>query len=118
MSVEFIARTRPLKDALARLSDNLLEVVGAKNIATGAYLNAATVTAILVNADTGAQIAGQTWPLALAYVASSNGDYRGTVNDDITVTTGQRVIAQITFNGGAGLQRYTELPLPVVVDRG
>lgn len=105
-------------EALLYLSDNLLEVVGAKNAATGDYLNAATVTATLVNADTGAQIAGQSWPMTLAYVASSNGDYRGTVNDDITVTKGQEVIAQITFNGGAGLQRYTEMPLRIIVDRG
>lgn len=105
-------------EALLQLSDNLLEVVGAKNAATGAHINSATVTAILVDANSGAQIAGQAWPMTLAYVAGSNGDYRGTVNDDIVVTKGQQVIARITFNGGAGLQRYTEKPLRIIVDRG
>lgn len=105
-------------EALLYLSDALLEVVGAKNTATGDYINTAAVTATLVDAKTGNQISGQVWPMALAYVAGSDGDYRGTINDDVGVTKGQNVIAQISFNGGAGLQRYVEKPLRIIVDRG
>lgn len=93
-------------EVLFRLSDNIIEVTGTINAATGSYINNADVTLTLVDADSGQEIAGQTWPLILSYVTGSNGDYRGTINDDISVSEQQEVVAKVTVDGGAGLRRH------------
>ena len=105
-------------ETFLRLSDNLLALLGAKNEATGQYLNAATVQVTVVDASTGTDIGGQTWPTSLPYVAGSNGDYRATLGAALAVTEGQRLTAKLSFDAGAGLQRYVELPVLVQTDQG
>ena len=90
-------------------SDNLIEVTGVLNVATNTYLNSATVTVRLVDAATSSDISGQSWPLTLTYVAASNGDYRGTLSDDLVISGSQNITAQVTVDGGAGLKRYWEV---------
>ena len=98
----------PNPETIYRLSDNIIEVTGVKNVATGAYLNSANVDVTLVDASSGAEVSGQTWPMALSYVAGSDGDYRGTITDAISIDEGQTLIAKVTVDGGAGLKRYWE----------
>lgn len=101
--------------ALLYLSDNLLEVIGARNSDTGAYINDASVQVTLIYAETGVPVGGQIWPLVCAYRAGSNGDYRGTIADDINVEKGSRLKAQVYVDGGPGLAGYAEVPLKVIV---
>ena len=96
------------------LTDNLLTLSGLQNAATGAYLNAATVTVSCTNYDTGLPIAGASWPLALTYVAASNGVYTATLVHGLVTTVGQRIQAAITaVDAGTGLQRVFYLTLQV-----
>ena len=96
-------------------SDNIIEVTGVTNVATSEYINNAVVTLTLVDTATGDEVSGQTWPLVLSYVTSSNGNYRGTINDDVTLSAQQTLTAKVTLDGGAGLKRYWEKPCVALV---
>lgn len=92
-------------------NDNVLTLVGLQNSVSAAYLNAATVTVTLVDSE-GTDIAGETWPVSMAYVASSDGNYRATLVDTLTgLTDADVVTAKVTADGGAGLNGYWEVPL-------
>ena len=98
-------------------TDNVLEVGGLLNGVTAAYANAATVAVTLTNADTGAQVAGATWPLALAYTSASNGVYTVTLPDTLSLVDGQRYLATITADAGAGLYKTWVLGVYAEYDR-
>lgn len=93
-------------------NDMLLSVTGLRNAATAAYLNSATVTATLVDA-LGVTVTGQSFPLTLAYVASSNGNYRGTLEDTLNTIVGDILTAQVTADAGPALRGYWEVPCQV-----
>jgi len=80
-------------------NDNLLSVENLKNAATDVYINDATVTATLKN-SAGGNVTGQSWPLTLAFVSSSNGDYKGILEDGLTLTEGTTYTALINVNAG------------------
>lgn len=95
------------------LNDMLIEIEGLQDVTDpGNYLNAATVTVTLVD-SVGAEVGNETWPLTMAYVSNSDGIYRATLNDDLTLILEARYTAKVSANGGAGLQGYWELPLTV-----
>lgn len=83
-------------------NDNVIELAGVRNGTTGDYLDAAAVAVTLTD-SAGAEVSGETWPLSMAYVAGSNGRYRATLADTLSLTAGQRYTATITADGGAGL---------------
>lgn len=91
-------------------NDTVLEVKGLKNEVTGAFLNSATVTATLVD-DDGNQVAGETWPKTLEYVADSDGIYRATLPYTLSLAAGGRYEANISVNAGAGLRASWSLPV-------
>jgi hypothetical protein len=80
-------------------NDNLLSVENLKNAATGVYINDATVTATLKN-SAGVNTTGQSWPLTLSFVSSSNGKYIGTLEDGLALTEGETYTAEINANAG------------------
>lgn len=80
-------------------NDNLLSVENLKNAATDVYINDATVTATLKD-KLGANVTGQSWPLTMTFVASSNGTYRGTLEDGLSLTEGESYTAEITADAG------------------
>lgn len=90
-------------------NDTVLEVKGLKNEMAGAFLNAATVQATLYD-SAGASVAGQSWPLALVYVPSSDGTYRGTLPYGLSLTAGDRYTARITADAGTGLRAQFDIP--------
>lgn len=97
------------------LNDMLIEIEGLQDVIDpGNYLNSATVTVTLVDSE-GTEVSGETWPLTMVYVGSSDGIYRATLNDDLGLTLGDQYTAKVSANGGAGLQGYWELPLIVKV---
>lgn len=90
-------------------NDTVLEVKGLKNEVTGDFLNAASVTATMVDAE-GDQVAGDVWPKSLVYVTGSDGTYRATLPYTMNLVAGGRYVAQISVNGGAGLRASFSLP--------
>lgn len=93
-------------------NDTLLEVSGLSDEATDAYINNATITAVVKDKD-GAQVAGQSWPLTLAYVAASDGDYRGVLEDTLAVEIGDSLMAEVTIDGGSGRKAFWRMPVKV-----
>ena len=81
-----------------------------QDAAAGTYINDATVTAT-IKTKSGSTVAG---PIAMSYVAASNGLYRGTIADDLAVTLGVSYVAEITADGGAGLKGAWSFPFTVV----
>ena len=94
-------------------NDNLLTLDALTNTADSSFINDATVTVTLVD-STGTEVTGETWPLAMSYVSSSNGKYQATLTDSLSLSKGTYT-AQITANGGAGLLGYWEITLRALV---
>lgn len=90
-------------------NDNLIELDVLTNAISSAYINNATVTMQLV--DSSNNVVAGTCSLTMAYIASSNGKYRATLPDTLTLTVGQEYKAKVTANGGDGLLGYWELRL-------
>ena len=76
-------------------SDMLLDLEGLLDEASGAYLNAATVSVTLKNAA-GTNLVGETWPKTMAYVAGTNGVYRAALSTSLVVAVGARYTAEIS----------------------
>lgn len=104
----------PSGDIIYKGNDNLLEIDLLTNDATGAFINAATVTVTLVDVE-GSEVAGQSWPTTLSYVSASDGKYRATLQDVLTLTASDIYTAKITADGGPGLLAYFELGLVVKI---
>ncbi len=98
-----------MTDILYLQSDNLLEVTGLQNAATETYINNATVTVTLADAS-GTAVSGQSWPATLPYVNGSNGDYRATLEDTLSLSENSTYVARVTVLAN-GLKRYFESPL-------
>ena len=92
-------------------NDNLLSVENLKNAATGVYINDATVSATLKNSS-GVNVTGQSWPLTLTFVSSSNGVYRGTLEDGLVLNEGETYTAEITADAGADQIANWSISLP------
>lgn len=73
----------------------VLQVI-VRNALTGAYINDATVNATIRDA-TGAEVAGQSWPMSLTYVPSSSGVYRAMLSSGIALVAGQSYRATFTI---------------------
>lgn len=99
-----VARGAAPADIYLDDTDHVLELNGLQNSRTGAYINGATVQVTLYDlSDT--TIAGETWPLTLSYVASSNGIYRATIRDTLDLDAGDVAKALLTADNGAGYHR-------------
>lgn len=75
-------------------SDMLLELENLSDEASGAVVNAATVTCTLKD-SAGVPLVGETWPKAMPYVASTHGVYRAALSNTLAVTVGARYSAEI-----------------------
>lgn len=99
-------------------NDNVLRVQRAYSIdlTTGdpVYLTAsATVAVTLLDTETGEEVDGETWPLALTYLAGSQGGFLGILRDGLTLTPGQALTARVTLDNGA--DQYGQVDLDVLV---
>lgn len=97
-------------------NDHYIELTGLQDSADSSYKNGATVEVTLKDAS-GNNLSGETWPLSMSYVASSNGNYRATLADTLAVVVGNRYTALVTANAGAGLQAEWEEPVKVLKRR-
>lgn len=85
-------------DVIYLANDNLLELQGLTNVANAAYVNTATVSATVVDKN-GTNVAGQSWPLTLSYVTASNGNYRGTLEDALSLTENEDYTVRVAVSG-------------------
>lgn len=99
-------------------NSNVLELQGLKDAITNAYINDATVTVTIVNAATGATVAGQSWPMTMTYVPASSGNYRAILADTISFTAKTKYKAKITANAGVGRVGYWEFEIRPLVRTG
>lgn len=95
-------------------NDNLIEVDELKDEVSGDFLLTATVTAVLKDAA-GATIGSS---ITLTFVAGSDGRYQGNIPDDLAVSLGDRITAEITADGGGADQRFFWIEKLVVENRG
>jgi len=89
---------------------NFIEWLGLRNAATEAYDNTATVVAT-VRDTAGAKVTGMS-SIAMAYVAASDGNYRGTItaSSALNLTEGLTYYIEITATGtGNGFRRIAVL---------
>lgn len=80
--------------------DQVFSVDGIQNPLTLAYITDATVNLTLLDSN-GDEIAGQVWPLAMAYVADSNGKYQVALPATLVADDGERGTASIEITSGA-----------------
>jgi hypothetical protein len=78
---------------------NVLDLLGLKDALTNAYLNSATVTVTVKDAS-GVAVPGESWPVTMAYVAGSNGNYRAIIEDDVEFVARRAYYAHIRADGG------------------
>ena len=89
-------------------NDNQLRIDGLRD-ADDTYINDATVICTgVVDAD-GNPVSGDSFPKTLTYVADSDGDYRGTLQQTLALEAGESYTATITVDGG-GFQAQFEVP--------
>jgi hypothetical protein len=78
---------------------NVLEIIGLKSAVEGTFVNDATVSVVVKDAN-GTPVAGQTWPTSLAYVTASSGDYRCILEHDLALENRQKYTAEISVEAG------------------
>ena len=83
-------------------NDALIEVKGLTDRGTGLFVSDAAVSVTLFDSE-GVEVAGQVWPLALAYIEDTDAVYRATLLASLPVTPGARYTAVIEADGGLGL---------------
>ena len=81
-------------------NDNVIQVTGLKNLVDDTYQNSATVTVTLKDSD-GVDVVGETWPLTLTYVASSNGNYGANLADTLSLVDGCKYTGTVIADAGA-----------------
>jgi len=92
------------------LNDNILELIGLKDVVLDSFMNAATVT-ITLNDRNDVPVTGQTWPTAMDYVAASDGKYRAVLEDAMSLDAGKNYTAIIDADGGVNLKGHWEVEL-------
>ncbi len=83
-------------------NDNLIELIGLKDIALNTFVNDATVLVTLTD-TAGVEVVGQSWPVTLTYVTASDGNYRAVLEDGLVLLSGRKYTAVITADAGGDL---------------
>lgn len=101
-----------MAEVIYKDNDNLVEVDELKNSATDAYINTATVNLTAIKDAAGANVTGSgiTFPIAMTYVASSNGKYQATVDKALALVAGHAYTAVIDAVS-SGIDGHWEIPL-------
>jgi len=84
-------------------NDSVLTLSGLINSVDSTYINSATVTYSLVDSNGATVDSG-----SMAYVASSNGIYRATLADTLSLTAGDSYTVIVDADGGSGLKYHSE----------
>lgn len=95
---------------------NVLDLIGLKNEIDDTFINSATVE-VTIKDDAGNNVIGQVWPLAMDYVATSDGDYRAFLSEDMELIANTKYIAYVEANGGANLVGHFEFHFKALARR-
>lgn len=79
---------------------NVLDLIGLHDEVDETYINDADVVVTVKDASD-VEVQGVTWPLTMAYVAASDGDYRGILSDELAFVARQTYYAHITADAGS-----------------
>jgi hypothetical protein len=79
---------------------NVHELRGLKDAVLDTFINTAVVTVTIKDAS-GVEVAGQTWPVVMDYVAASNGNYRAIIEDDVAFVARRTYYAHISATAGS-----------------
>lgn len=91
-------------------NDNLIEVDGLQNAASDAYITSVTSATFTLVDSSGNDVTGAV-DIALSYVSGSNGKWRGTLADTVSLTAAAKYTCNISINAGAGLQGEWSVPV-------
>ena len=86
-------------------NNSVIDVAGLRDEATGGFINNATVSVTLLD-QAGEQVDGADWPLALDFLAGSNGNYRATLPYTLAVGAGERYVARIVAIADSGRAQW------------
>lgn len=92
-------------------NDNLIRLSGLRDGAHEIYLNGATVTVTLVDAASGEEIDGETWPLTMDYISGTDGSYHAILPYDLALTGEQPLKAIVVADSGPGLRMSLRVPV-------
>lgn len=93
-----------------------IKLTGLQSSVDNSYVNDATVTATLYESDEVTEVTGETWPITLSYIASSNGNYSGSFSADVNVTefgTYKAVVTAVATDGS----KFTQADTVKVLER-
>jgi len=71
------------------------------------YINDGAVEVTIFDSDE-AEVAGETWPLELDYVSSSNGNYEGVLTADLELVRNHRYTVEITATKSGNTGKWRE----------
>lgn len=93
-------------------NDNVIELSGVTNKLTGAVVNTATVNVTLLDSN-GDPVAGQAWPVSMAYVPNTAGTYRGLLSRSLSLEVRELVTAKVEATAAEGYGQW-ETPVSVI----
>lgn len=96
---------------------NVLDLIGLKSVVDNAFVNSATVT-VTVKDSALVAVTGQTWPTAMVYVPTSNGNYRAYFENDLALTNKKKYIAVIDADAGVNRIGHWEFPFTAATRTG
>ena len=92
-----------MTDFLFLANDNILKLKGLTDNETGAFVNDATVEVTLTD-SAGVNVTGDTWPLAMGYIAASDGEYSAIMVNGLDLNAGEIYFGDIVaIRGGSRL---------------
>lgn len=79
------------------------------------YLDGSVTVQVTLTDTSSSVIAGETWPLALIYIQGSQGDFQGVLRNELTLSEGQTIYAELTID--AGTDQFASLRGTLLVQR-
>ena len=99
-------------------NDLVVRLVGAQavNLSTGVatYLTGAATVQFRIQTAAYVDVAGETWPQAMSYIAGSEGNFLGVVRNDVALQAGVAYRFIATVDAGPDQHGTWDIPLPVL----
>jgi hypothetical protein len=98
-------------------NDHVVRLTGARaiSLATGlvTYLTAGATVNFRIQTSAYVDVAGETWPQTMTYIAASNGDFLGVLRNEVALVAGQLYRFIGTVQGGTDQSGIWDIPLQV-----
>ena len=86
-------------------NDQSITLTGLKETTTNQFVNTATVVAQIIDLTTNTQVGSD---IAMPYVAATNGNYRGTIPDDLALVLDRLYRVDVTADGAGAQGEWSE----------